>query len=261
LHGGDTVAAKYRKIDPRIWDDEVFDALDAPDALAALWLISGRAVNRAGVVVAGLGEVADKLRLQGVDASWDTLSRVCPSLSWPLQKVGRNTVVVILRSWFKYNAPTNDDHLAGMLSDLSDVPRCELLYSYETTVKPGLAEKWHATLDRVCLELMTPCTTVTPPPCPPQKQKQKQEQKQEQEQKKKGAAPRFNQPTIDEVADYCTQRKNTIDAEQFVDHYEARGWELTKGRRMKDWKACVRTWEKNDFSQNGKSDPPYVVPM
>ena len=54
---------------------------------------------------------------------------------------------------------------------------------------------------------------------------------------------RFVPPTIKEVADYCFDRKNGIDPQHFVDYYTARGWELKPGQKVKDWKACVRTWE------------------
>jgi uncharacterized protein YdaU (DUF1376 family) len=57
----------------------------------------------------------------------------------------------------------------------------------------------------------------------------------------------FIKPTIDEIKDYCLERKNNVNAESFSNYYEARGWKL-KGIQMKDWKACVRTWEGNDYN-------------
>ena len=56
----------------------------------------------------------------------------------------------------------------------------------------------------------------------------------------------FVKPTIDEIKNYCLERKNNVNAESFSNYYEARGWKL-KGIQMKDWKACVRTWEGNDY--------------
>ena len=53
----------------------------------------------------------------------------------------------------------------------------------------------------------------------------------------------FKPPTVGDVATYCTGRKNGIDAESFVAHYEANGW-LRGKNKVKDWKACVRTWER-----------------
>ena len=54
---------------------------------------------------------------------------------------------------------------------------------------------------------------------------------------------RFTPPTVDEVRAYCQERNNGIDAQHFVDYYTTRGWELKPGQKVKDWKACVRTWE------------------
>jgi hypothetical protein len=52
----------------------------------------------------------------------------------------------------------------------------------------------------------------------------------------------FNKPTILEVQNYCSERNNNIEAEAFIDFYESKGWFVGKNK-MKDWKACVRTWE------------------
>lgn len=52
----------------------------------------------------------------------------------------------------------------------------------------------------------------------------------------------FVKPTIDEIQQYCTERNNGINAIAFYDFYESKGWYVGKNK-MKDWKACVRTWE------------------
>ena len=54
---------------------------------------------------------------------------------------------------------------------------------------------------------------------------------------------RFKKPNIEEIEKYCKERKNGIDAERFYNFYESKGWYVGKNK-MKDWKACVRTWEK-----------------
>jgi DNA-binding transcriptional ArsR family regulator len=55
----------------------------------------------------------------------------------------------------------------------------------------------------------------------------------------------FKKPKLDEVKDYCILRKNNIDAEAFMDFYQSKDWMIGKNK-MKDWKACVRTWEKKE---------------
>ena len=56
---------------------------------------------------------------------------------------------------------------------------------------------------------------------------------------------RFSPPTVDEVAEYCRERKNTVDPQRFVDFYAAKGWKIGQNP-MKDWKAAVRTWEQRE---------------
>jgi hypothetical protein len=55
---------------------------------------------------------------------------------------------------------------------------------------------------------------------------------------------KFKIPTIIEIKEYCTERKNNIDADAFFDSYESKGWMVGKNK-MKNWKASVRTWETN----------------
>lgn len=61
---------------------------------------------------------------------------------------------------------------------------------------------------------------------------------------------RFKKPTIEEIQAYCDERKNGIDAERFYDYYESKGWKVGKAP-MKDWKASVRTWERNNGITKG----------
>ena len=63
---------------------------------------------------------------------------------------------------------------------------------------------------------------------------------------------RFVPPTLEEVKAYCAERKNNVDAERFVNYYESNGWMVGKSK-MKDWKAAVRTWEKNSFDNKKKN--------
>ena len=59
---------------------------------------------------------------------------------------------------------------------------------------------------------------------------------------------KFIKPTIEEVKAYCKERNNGVDYERFIDFYESKGWKVGNNP-MKDWKACVRTWEKRNQKQ------------
>ena len=66
---------------------------------------------------------------------------------------------------------------------------------------------------------------------------------------KKGFIP----PTLEEVAAYCKERNNGIDPQHFIDYQISRNWVLSNGKKMADWKATIRTWEKNGFNRSGSS--------
>jgi hypothetical protein len=62
--------------------------------------------------------------------------------------------------------------------------------------------------------------------------------------KKQTVSVRFTTPLILEIRNYCIERNNGIDAEQFFDFYQSKNWMIGKNK-MKDWKAAIRTWERN----------------
>lgn len=69
--------------------------------------------------------------------------------------------------------------------------------------------------------------------------------------KKKGIkkkADAFRPPQLSEIEAYCRDRGNSVDSEKFYNFYQSKGWMVGKNK-MKDWKAAVRTWEKEDKSK------------
>ena len=68
----------------------------------------------------------------------------------------------------------------------------------------------------------------------------------------------FKKPSVEEISSYCQERNNNINPEQFYDYYEANGWKINRNP-MKDWKATVRNWERNEF--NRKSANNFGLPI
>lgn len=60
---------------------------------------------------------------------------------------------------------------------------------------------------------------------------------------RESAREKFKKPTLQEVAEYCQERGNNIDPEEFIAHYESNGWKVGK-TPMKNWKSAIVTWEK-----------------
>lgn len=87
--------------------------------------------------------------------------------------------------------------------------------------------------------------------------KEKKEEEGEEEKNSGTKVPerkKFIQPTLEQVTDYCFERGNRVDPENWYDHYTANGWKVGKNQ-MKDWKAAVRTWEKNKVNSATTSKP------
>lgn len=60
-----------------------------------------------------------------------------------------------------------------------------------------------------------------------------------------GSRKRFTPPTPEEVAAYAEERGESIDAHRFCDYHASRGWVVGRNP-MRDWRAAVRTWLRND---------------
>lgn len=62
----------------------------------------------------------------------------------------------------------------------------------------------------------------------------------------------FKPPDVVDVSRYCKERNNNVDPDRFVDFYAAKNWMIGKNK-MKDWKAAVRTWERNSKNNSAQS--------
>jgi len=85
------------------------------------------------------------------------------------------------------------------------------------------------------------------------KDKDKDKEKDKDKDKDKGVVGGRERPTLSQVAAYCKERNNNVDPERWLAHYESNGWRVGRNP-MKDWKAAIRTWEKNSGgfgNQNG----------
>ena len=60
-----------------------------------------------------------------------------------------------------------------------------------------------------------------------------------------GAEHQFTPPTMREVEEYLSRSNLKIDAERFVNYYEARGW-----KDIRSWKAAARAWASRDKARS-----------
>lgn len=75
-----------------------------------------------------------------------------------------------------------------------------------------------------------------------------------EKQKDRPSRAAFVRPTVEEVRNYCKERKNNVDPEHFISYYESNGWKVGRNP-MKDWKAAVRNWEQREKPKEKPPDP------
>ena len=54
---------------------------------------------------------------------------------------------------------------------------------------------------------------------------------------------RFIPPTVEEVREYCFQRKSGIDPVRFWEYFDTGGWKDSEGKPVRNWKQKLITWE------------------
>lgn len=81
----------------------------------------------------------------------------------------------------------------------------------------------------------------------PEVEKEKEKEK-ELKKKSKSHTP-FVPPTTDDITKFCNTNNIHIDVEYFFNYYTSKGWTVGKSP-MKDWKAAIRNWHRNDRQSN-----------
>jgi hypothetical protein len=120
------MAQKFRKVDPRVWDDETFRELGADGQRLCLYLITSPQGNRIGLHKFSLALGAEALGMMP-ETFAECFKRVIGELEWKYDPGAR---VLYIPSWWKYNPPENPNVLKGNLDDLHDLPKTELLNEF-----------------------------------------------------------------------------------------------------------------------------------
>lgn len=63
---------------------------------------------------------------------------------------------------------------------------------------------------------------------------------------------RFIPPTLEEIKQYCIERKNDVDYNKFYDYYTVSNWKDREGKKIKSWKQKIITWENRKRSSKQK---------
>lgn len=202
------------------------------------------------------------------------VSALCPQSVRDLSERMRTTTLVcgaLQRTWRLFDKLTEDGELAGYGAEWLDscvgiegwsehLQRVGwLLINEQSLVMPGFTTWLGRSAKRRLKDAQRKreSRANVSAKCPQQngqKPDHRTEEKRTEQKSKKKSTKRktFVKPTVQAVREYCRERNNNVNADQFIDHYESNGWLVGKNP-MKDWKAAVRTWERS--SSNEKQKP------
>lgn len=144
-------------------------------------------------------------------------------------------LVTYINDWSEHNSIRADRKIDSIYKDLliSINPDIQLVEKKQRADVKKVVE----VVEEVKKEMA--CTIEVP----------KKEEPKKVEEPTKRTRKVFVKPTLEEVQAYCKERKNSVDAQRFIDFYESKGWKVGTSP-MKDWKASIRTWEKRQAPQS-----------
>ena len=229
--------AIYRNIQISFWTDpNVTDEFTPEDKYFYLYLITNPHTN-----LCGCYEVSKKQVSWETGYSSDTIDRLIHRFEAVHHVIQFNaeTKELLLLNWYKYNWTTSEKFRKPLQKEIESI-KCERFKEYLTKAFEGdtVSIPYQYGMDTTVTDTVTVTDTNTVLVT------------RESQYIEKGK--RFKAPTLEEVQEYCDERGNNIDPQAFIDFYEAKGWMVGKNK-MKDWRACVRTWEGRRQLGSGRS--------
>jgi len=264
------MGAKYRKVDPRIWNDEKFCRLTDDGQLAFLFILTHPSMTCLGAMrgtIEGLAaekhwpykRFRDAIKYAMPDAIPD--ASLFPMLddnsyAYGMLEIDPENCFIAAPNFLRYNPPEGPNSIIKAWPAALDlIPECagrkRLIYrcrqyldSMSDKMKDAMVDAiWHAFPDaipdamsdahaRARLKGAGAGTGVITPPNPPGNSGGGREVR----------TPRFRRPTPEEVEEYAGSIDFELSGQAFIDHYESKGWKIGKSP-MKDWRAAVRTWK------------------
>lgn len=200
------MAARFRKIDPRIWTDEKFRQLTGEQQRIALYILTAQS-NRIGLFSFSPGKACEDLKTLPA-AFRKGFENVCQALNWEWDSEAR---VLYLPTWWRYNQPESVNNVVGNLKDLDDLPATPLFARFAANTTYLLDAVKETFLQTLAKGYPHPSPKPSPNPLPNPSPTQEQEQEQEQE----------TPPAVDH------------NFEEFWNHFPARnGKKLEKGQAL-----------------------------
>ena len=238
---------KYRKIDPRIWNDAKFMAMPDDGKLVFLFVLTHPHQTGVGAMRATVDGLASELE-------W-TPKRFREGLREPFRngmiRADEKAHLFALPNFLKYNPLENDNVIIGQATALDLIPECSL----KDDICQWVREHWEANRKRYSKPLPEPFRNGMPKGMGnPMPNPEPEPEPEPEPNIPKRQRRRFVKPSVEEAEAYARSIDFEMDGEEFVDHYESKGWCIGK-TPMKDWKAAVRTWKRRAVERREPPKP------
>ena len=227
--------AIYRNVSMNFWTDtKISDDFSPEDKYFMLYCLTNPYTN-----LCGCYEISIKQIARDTGYNQETVEKLLERFTnkYKVIEYDFNNKELLIMNWNKYNWTKSEKLDKPLLEEIKNIKTLKFqhylgnIYNKRDTVSIGYAY----TMDTTVSVSVTDTVSVS-------------DNNTEKKQKKI-----FIKPTLEDVEKYCKERKNNVNAEHFIDYYNSNGWKVGKNA-MKDWKATIRNWEKNNFNSAKKTN-------
>lgn len=227
--------AKYRQIKDQFWSDPYVRGLSTDQKLVFLYLLTNPQTRLCGMYEISIDYISFETGIH-VQMIEEILQKFCMD-----GKIARAGSWINVVNFQKHQSQKNPSVQEGIKREILEIP------------------------ENIRLKLQAPPTLYTPSPHPVPNMSHSTYTythtlpiPNPTLRKAAGVGKKsFKKPSVEEINAYCQERQNNINPNTFYDFYESKGWIVGK-QPMKDWKACVRTWEGNGYGKAGSSSEPTI---
>jgi hypothetical protein len=226
----------YRSLDTEMWSDPKFtDDFTPEDKYFWLFLLTTRYGN-----VSGCFEITYKQIAREMGYSEDSVRNLVYRFSSLHKLITRDdeTSEILIHNWYKYNwnkSPLFEKNLNKYVDKIKSKALKNKVLEMYNNFSNGYP------IDTLSIPYRYPTDTVYDLDSIDLSLNTKTKDK------------RFVKPSVEEVKEYCKEKRNNIDGEAFWHFYESKGWKIGK-EPMKSWKSAMVTWEKKRKETTPKNE-------
>ena len=232
----------FRKVDPRVWDDDKFIELSDDAKLLWLLILTGPQTSYVpGLMTTGIGTLAEVLR-KGSGEGFERVSKAFQELL-EMGLIEHDPKYRVLRvpNAPRYNPPDNPNVLRGWFRIWKSAPESPLKYAHISSIfeslgdpGPAMRKAWDETFGTVLQTLPEGFTEPLVEPFGKQKQKQKQKQKNDQDQEQTLSAIASDGPTAPEEPVPLELVPEELDPDRMTPERLVELWNEATGGRIRE---------------------------